>query len=218
MHALRWPWNRRRVSARYNVPVLLLALVACGDPTRPFRSVAMDDALPDRAIIGATAQPAGSYIVVLQRDVRSAADAHAAIQRIERETGVRPSRAYTTAVRGFSVRLDVAGRMALARHPLVAYIEPDAVTRKAVVGVRSLPVAQWGLDRIDQRSGARDYAYGFVNQGEGVEVHIVDTGVRASHAEFGGRVRSLYDWVDGDASADDCDGHGTHVAGTAAGA
>ncbi len=218
MHARRWQWNQRRSFSRLIGHVVLLAAAACGDPTRSLRTSAADVAAPERGTNAITAQTASAFIVVLNPDVRSATDAVAAIQRIARETGVRPARTYTTAMRGFTATLDGPDRVALVRHPLVAYVEPDAVTRKAAVGVRSLPVAQWGLDRIDQRGGARDWAYGFANQGEGVEVHIVDTGVRASHAEFGGRVRSLYDWVDGDINADDCDGHGTHVAGTAAGA
>ena len=197
---------------------LLVFVGACGDPTRPSRQASWDILPPAQAARAAVAQPERSFIVVLGPDVRNDADAIAAIERIRRETGVQPSRRYTTALRGFAAPVSAASAVALARHPLVSYIEPDAAVRKSAVTVRSLPVSQWGLDRIDQRISARDYAYGFVNVGAGVELHIVDTGVRASHAEFGGRVRSLYDWVDGDANADDCDGHGTHVAGTAAGA
>ncbi len=77
--------------------------------------------------------------------------------------------------------------------------------------------ASWGLDRIDQRQLPLDDAYSYDRAGAGVTAYIIDTGVRVTHDDFGGRARSGYDFVDDDANADDCHGHGTHVGGTVAG-
>src|SRR5690606_29944591 len=75
----------------------------------------------------------------------------------------------------------------------------------------------WGLDRSDQREPPLDDSYGYDSAGAGVTAYVIDTGVRVSHEDFGGRARSGYDFVDDDADADDCHGHGTHVAGTVGG-
>src|SRR5207237_4072459 len=76
--------------------------------------------------------------------------------------------------------------------------------------------ATWGLDRIDQPALPLNgtYTYGPASN---VTAYIIDTGVRLTHSEFGGRARSGYDFVDNDADASDCQGHGTHVAGTVGG-
>jgi subtilisin family serine protease len=76
--------------------------------------------------------------------------------------------------------------------------------------------ATWGLDRIDQRARTLTTTFNYTNTGTGVKAYIIDTGIRFNHAEFGGRVTSGFDAVD-DGSADDCNGHGTHVAGTVGG-
>jgi aqualysin 1 len=83
------------------------------------------------------------------------------------------------------------------------------------IAARQSPVT-WGLDRIDQRNRPLSNSYTYFNTGAGVRAYVIDTGIRFSHNEFGGRATSGFDAVDG-GSADDCHGHGTHVAGTIGG-
>lgn len=98
-------------------------------------------------------------------------------------------------------------------------IEPDGpVTISDAPGTQS-PTPSWGLDRIDQRGPVGgSTSYGYPNTGVGVTAYIIDTGVRTTHNDFGGRAAGGYDFVDNDADPADCNGHGTHVAGTVGGA
>jgi subtilisin family serine protease len=101
---------------------------------------------------------------------------------------------------------------AIAADSRVAYVERDGLVEAST----TQSGATWGLDRIDQRNLPLSDTYTSTNDGAPVTAYIIDTGIRFSHAEFGGRAVSGYDAVDG-GSADDCNGHGTHVAGTVGG-
>jgi aqualysin 1 len=150
----------------------------------------------------------GQYIVVLKEDSRSAvvANAHA------RSAGARILAVYGAALKGYTARLTPAQLAAVSADPRVAFVEADRTVTLATTQTN----APWGLDRIDQRSRPLSTTFTYFNTGAGVRAYIIDTGIRFSHTQFGGRASSGFDAVDG-GSADDCNGHGTHVAGTVGG-
>jgi subtilisin family serine protease len=127
--------------------------------------------------------------------------------------GAKVFAVYGAALNGYAARLTPAGLAAVRADKRVAYIEADSTVRAFTTQTG----ATWGLDRIDQRSRTLSGTYSYTSTGVGVTAYIIDTGIRFSHVDFGGRAVSGYDAVDGGA-ADDCNGHGTHVAGTVGGA
>jgi subtilisin family serine protease len=120
---------------------------------------------------------------------------------------------YGTAVNGFTVTLSEKAAKRLAANPAVATVEQD----RTVAATETQTGAPWGLDRIDQRTLPLAGTYTHPNTAANVTAYILDTGVRLTHTEFAGRARSGYDFIDKDTDATDCQGHGTHVAGTVAG-
>jgi len=120
---------------------------------------------------------------------------------------------YENVFKGFAVTLPAQALNGLRRNPLIAAIEQDAV----VTLDATQSGATWGLDRIDARSLPLDGVYSYGPTGAGVDAYIIDTGILSGHIDFGGRVQSGYDAVTIGGNAEDCDGHGTHVAGTVGG-
>ncbi|HEU4563387.1 MAG TPA: S8 family serine peptidase [Gemmatimonadaceae bacterium] len=159
---------------------------------------------------GAVVAP-GRYIVVLADGATSISTAPGLAKRYNAQL----DHLYLTALNGFSARLTPADARRMANDPAVAFIEPDQVV--SVTATQS-PVPSWGVDRVDQRPLPMNGSYVYANTGAGVNVYIVDTGILTSHTDFGGRAVNGYDAIDGSLPAADCNGHGTHVAGTVGGA
>ena len=151
---------------------------------------------------------ADQYIVTLKNDVAPRVFATA-----EAATGSQILSVYTSAINGFAAMLDASALERLAKDPNVESIEQDRIV--VLQGDQVDP--PWGLDRVDQRSGTRNSRYSYTNTGTGVTAYVIDTGVMASHIDFGGRVGAGYTVYDDGRGTTDCNGHGTHVAGTIGG-
>ncbi|MCP9986624.1 MULTISPECIES: S8 family peptidase [Streptomyces] len=154
----------------------------------------------------------GSYIVTLDE---SAADSDAASGKaVAAKYGAKIKKTYTSALNGYAVALSEEQARKLAADPAVESVVQDRVF--TITGTQPNPT--WGLDRLDQRALPLDRSYTYPEPGgQGVTAYIIDTGVRISHSDFGGRAFNGFDAVDNDNVAQDGNGHGTHVAGTVAG-
>jgi subtilisin family serine protease len=151
----------------------------------------------------------GRYIVVF----REGTDVDRESARIASALSGRVTHTYRSALRGMAIELPDAAAAGLANVPSVASVEQDQVMTTTATQTN----ATWGIDRIDQRALPLNTNYVYARTGAGVTAYIIDTGILFSHSEFaGGRATSGFDAVDG-GTADDCHGHGTHVAGTVGG-
>ncbi|HKO57212.1 MAG TPA: S8 family serine peptidase [Thermoanaerobaculia bacterium] len=151
------------------------------------------------------------YIVVLEDRV---ADVVGATNTLNKAFGGRVGHLYQKALKGFSIELNEQQAQLLAASPLVKYVEEDAVVQADTTQSN----ATWGIDRIDQRDLPLSTTYTYNATGAGVKAYIIDTGINIAHNEFGGRAINGFDAVDNALPAADCNGHGTHVAGTVGGA
>ncbi|GAA4840944.1 S8 family peptidase [Kitasatospora terrestris] len=166
------------------------------------------------AVPAAAARPAtGSYVVVLRDGTvpsRSTTAVTAVADRLAHTHGGTVRTVFDTALQGYAAELTPAQAQRLAADPAVAWVERDGIRHSAAV-------ASWGLDRIDQRSLPLDRNYAAPNTASNVTVYLVDSGLRTTHSQFGGRASIGVDLVGDGRNGADCLGHGTHVAGTVGG-
>ena len=156
------------------------------------------------------------YIVVLDEDATGPdADYGRASARAQevlaRTPAGRLTHVYAFALVGFAAEMTEEEALALSQDPDVRLVEEDSVVELDATQTN----APWGLDRTDQRDRPLNGTYGYTTTGSGVNAYIIDTGIRRTHTQFGGRAFAGFDALGG--STNDCHGHGTHVAGTVGG-
>ncbi|MCA1655079.1 MAG: S8 family peptidase [Pseudonocardiaceae bacterium] len=166
-------------------------------------------AAPEGQILGADSATAvdGSYLVIYQDSAKAEAKSTAGA------LGAKVTQRYTAALTGFAASLTEQEAKQFAADPDVSFVQQNQVLR--VTADQPNPPS-WGLDRIDQRDLPLNNNYSYATTASNVHAYILDTGMDLDHPDYGGRASSGYDAIDG-GNADDCHGHGTHVAGTVGG-
>ncbi|HEY6208338.1 MAG TPA: S8 family peptidase, partial [Gemmatimonadales bacterium] len=186
----------RRLPFLFSSTVSGIALLgACaGEPTGPSNPAAIAD----------------QYIVQFSDSEK---DVPGLAKQLAAQSGGTLGFTYTTAIKGFSAHIPAHAVAALQHNPHVANIEPDQVVQ--LFG--SETAAPWGLDRVDQPALPLNGMYTYASTGAGVNIYIIDTGILTAHSDFSGRASVAVDIVGDGQNGQDCNGHGTHVAGIAGG-
>ncbi|GGB58471.1 S8 family peptidase [Deinococcus soli (ex Cha et al. 2016)] len=176
-------------------------VVSRGQTSAPLLGTSNPDAIP------------GQYIVVFSDGAAADLSSQSASGLISSlgldPQGVQVQQVYGAALNGFAAKLSTQNLAKLQADKRVKYIEQDAKMHATATQTG----ATWGLDRIDQRNLPLDGSYTYTSTASGVKVYIIDTGINIAHTNFGGRAI----WgtnTTGDGNNSDCQGHGTHVAGT----
>lgn len=179
---------------------------------------------------GNTQEIEGHYIIILsETPAINNSHAEAVLEEVVEKVGRKPramvTRKYKRVFTGFAAELEPEQVEELKKDPRVKSIEKDAFLY-TTTEVYVQEYVTWGLDRMDQREPELDRAYAYTSTGKGVTAYIIDSGIRYSHSEFGGRASNGYDFVleedpentdPSQGPGEDCLGHGTHVAGTVGG-
>ena len=171
--------------------------------------------LPSAQVLGADRADAiaGQYIVVLKNGAMDRAGVGRLASALASRHSGRVGYVYSAALRGFSVSMSAAAAARLAADPDVAYVEQDGMVS---IDATQHPTPSWGLDRIDQRDLPLNNSYTYPNTAPNVHAYIIDTGIRSPTPTSAAAPRAA-STPSTAATADDCHGHGTHVAGTVGG-
>ncbi len=175
----------------------VIALAACANDSQEMVS---PQGIKAPLLSAAGKKIEGDYIVVLREGVDP--------ENLVRVKGVKAKHLYRSAVNGFAVSLNAEQLEAVRTDPNVEYVEED----QQIDMDATQSGATWGIDRIDQRNRPLSGTYTYTTTASGVYAYVIDTGIYSSHSQFGGRASNVFDALGG--TGLDCNGHGTHVAGT----
>ena len=195
-------WRRKLLGL--TTAALTVGAVAVGSPAA---AAPADGSIRDA---GTAEVVADSFVVVLKSDGASVSSRASSLAG---KYGAAVKHTYTSALRGFSATMSEARAKRLAADPAVDYVQRDGI--HGIAGTQTNP--PWGLDRIDQRDLPLNSSYTYPDVTQEVRAYVLDTGIRFSHSQFGGRATSGPDFVSNDNDSSDCHGHGTHVSGTIGG-
>lgn len=190
--------------------VSVVAFAACADSTAPATSTKIEPPVVAFAQ-NSNARIADEYIVVFNEDVTDVTGRANALLRANGGGTVKHE--YRSAMKGFSARMSSTAAARIAAQQGVASVEQDQVF--AATEVQGS--APWGLDRVDQATLPLNGSYSYAGTGSGVSAYIIDSGIRRTHSQFGGRVVPSFTSINDGYGADGCNWHGTHVAGTLGG-
>ncbi|MET0233685.1 MAG: S8 family serine peptidase [Kibdelosporangium sp.] len=188
-----------RLTGTAGIAVLLTATIGLATPAHAAEGSILDanavDVVPN------------SYIIALRDTPANAAS-------LAQKYGGAVKFTYSAALKGYAADMTAAQARRLAADPAVEYVQAD---QKVSITATQTNPPSWGLDRIDQRNRPLNNSYTYPNTASNVNAYIIDTGILLSHSTFGGRARTGFDAVTSGGTANDCNGHGTHVAGTVGG-
>jgi subtilisin family serine protease len=195
------------MNGRLAVALAALVIVACAEPPSTPSAVVREQPGEEAPFFaqGVSDPVPGQYIVVFKDDVD---DPHGKAKEKALKAKGKMKYSYGAVLKGFAAELSDEAVAELRADPDVDYIEQDQT-----VSINTTQTgATWGIDRIDQRNRPLSGTYTYTATASAVRAYIIDTGIQTSHPQFGGRASAVYDAFGG--NGQDCNGHGTHVAGT----
>jgi len=205
-----------KLRVRHSLPLLVLfALSSCGEGLEQVPFIDGADLAQTAQLLRQERPIPGQYIVVLKESDQAVASLGVpavAEEMASLHAGV-VVHTYEHALKGFVVKMNEAAAQRLLKDPRIAWIEEDG----EVEAVATQASAPWGLDRVDQAALPLNTTYIYNVTGASVNAYIIDSGIRATHTNFGGRVVGAYTYINDGQGTNDCNGHGTHVAGIVGG-